>query len=365
MAPSGTDSLTRVSFESLIGRVRELQQHCGYLPSRYLQSLRGQIISSRDHSVMMSGDSIIDSIRLHRLHVCDPVSPTAGSSRDGTRLFHSCSRCLVLPLLIRRLDPSPRLSRRRCLGRRSWVGAPRLVRLGYSFCPFYCSYSYRLWVDHRSPSGVASSFVSAVPSGAASMAPPAVTSFVSSGSEGCVPQLPACQAQRLRSLLQFPLLSFYGLSSCSSSSSCASFGSLFHLRCLLPLLSLWVLLFQSPSSLGVRWWGGGIPGATEVSAANATLGCRLPDSDQAGIYSDPLNFLEGKSLTPEFVLRLQVPFDRCYHLLPLFFFFFFPEVLPSGSQPSQVLAWNDGRNLRYTCRIYVGWGSLRMRLFAR
>ena len=83
LAPSGADSLTHVSFESLIDRVRELEFHFGYLPDRYLQSLRGQIISSRDQSVIMSGDSIIDSVRSHRLRVCDPVSPTPGSSRDG------------------------------------------------------------------------------------------------------------------------------------------------------------------------------------------------------------------------------------------------------------------------------------------
>ena len=73
MASSGADSLTHVSFESLIDRVRELELHFGYLPDRYLQSLRGQIISSMDQSVMMSGDSIIDSIRSHRLRVCNPV----------------------------------------------------------------------------------------------------------------------------------------------------------------------------------------------------------------------------------------------------------------------------------------------------
>ena len=32
---------------------------------------------------MMSGDSIIDSVRSHRLRLCDPVLPTSGSSRDG------------------------------------------------------------------------------------------------------------------------------------------------------------------------------------------------------------------------------------------------------------------------------------------
>ena len=49
LAPSGADSLTHVSFEPLTDRVRELQQHFGYLHNRYLQSLRGQIISARDN----------------------------------------------------------------------------------------------------------------------------------------------------------------------------------------------------------------------------------------------------------------------------------------------------------------------------
>ena len=31
-----------------------------------------------------------------------------------------------------------------------------------------------------------------------------------------------------------------------------------------------------------------------VPAANATPGCCLPDSGQAGMYSDPLNFPEGE-----------------------------------------------------------------------
>ena len=83
LASSVADSLTHVSFESLIDRVRELEQHFGYLPDKYLQSLRGQIIRSRDHSVLMSGDSIIDSIRSYRLRVCDPVSLTPGSPHNG------------------------------------------------------------------------------------------------------------------------------------------------------------------------------------------------------------------------------------------------------------------------------------------
>ena len=111
----------------LIDMVRELEQHFGYLPDRYLQSLRVQIISSRDHSVMVSGDSIIDSIRLHRLRVCDPISPTPGSSRDGDLIvpflqslfgiatFNSSSRPVPSPV-------SPSVSRVTFMGGCSSVG---------------------------------------------------------------------------------------------------------------------------------------------------------------------------------------------------------------------------------------------------
>ena len=86
-------------FESLIARVRDLEHHFGYLPDRYLQSLRGQVVSARDHSVMMSGDSIVDSFRLHRLHVCDPVSPTPGSSCDGDSVVPFLRSLFGLPVV--------------------------------------------------------------------------------------------------------------------------------------------------------------------------------------------------------------------------------------------------------------------------
>ena len=79
LAPSGADPPTQISFENLISRVRELETNFGYLPDRYLQSLVRQVIMSADSSVMMSGESIVDSVRSHRLRVCDPVSPTPGS----------------------------------------------------------------------------------------------------------------------------------------------------------------------------------------------------------------------------------------------------------------------------------------------
>ena len=213
LAPSGADSLTHVSFESLIDRVRELEQHFGYLPSRYLQSFRGQIISSRDHSVMMSGDSIIDSIRSHRLLVCDPVSPTSGSSRDGDSIvpflqslfgiatFNLSSRLVPSPV-------SPSVSGETFMGGCSSVGTGWVTPSVPSTLPTPIA-SESLLGRPSVASGVASSFASAVPSGVASVVPPAVTSSVSSGSEGCVPQLPAYQAWRLRSLLWFPLLSLF------------------------------------------------------------------------------------------------------------------------------------------------------------
>ena len=40
--------------------------------------------------------------------------------------------------------------------------------------------------------------------------------------------------------------------------------------------------------------GSVVPGATRVVVADANLGDRLPESDQAGVYVDPLNFPEGE-----------------------------------------------------------------------
>ena len=159
----------------LIDMVRELEQHFGYLPDRYLQFFRVQIISSRDHSVMMADDSIMDSIRSHRLCVCAILYHlTVGRRMMGTRSFHSRSRCLVLPLLICRLDPSPLLSRRQSLGRRSWVGAPLLVWVAFLF-----------FVPSTVPTPISCESLLSRPSVALGV------SSVSSGSEGCVPRLPA------------------------------------------------------------------------------------------------------------------------------------------------------------------------------
>ena len=100
MAPSGADSLTHISFESLISRVRKLETYFGYLPDRYLQSLVGQIIMSTDSSVMMSGESNVDSVQSYRLRVCDPVSPTPGSSRDGDSVVPFLRSLFGLPAVV-------------------------------------------------------------------------------------------------------------------------------------------------------------------------------------------------------------------------------------------------------------------------
>ena len=99
LAPPGADPLTHVSFESLIDRVRDLEHHFGYLSDRYLQSLWGQVVSARDHSVMMSGESIVDSVRSHRLRVCDPVSSTPWSSRDGDSVVPFLWSLIGLPVV--------------------------------------------------------------------------------------------------------------------------------------------------------------------------------------------------------------------------------------------------------------------------
>ena len=100
LAASGADSPTHISFESLISRVRELETYFGYLPYRYLQSLVGQVIMSTDSSVMMFGESIVDSVRSHRLRVCDPVSPTPGSSHDGDSVVPYLKSLFGLPAVV-------------------------------------------------------------------------------------------------------------------------------------------------------------------------------------------------------------------------------------------------------------------------
>ena len=100
VAPAGADSRAHISFESLLSRVRELEVHFGYLPDRYLQSMVGQIIMSSYSLVMMSGESIVDSVRSYRLRVCDPVSPTPASSCDGDSLVPFLRSLFGLPAVV-------------------------------------------------------------------------------------------------------------------------------------------------------------------------------------------------------------------------------------------------------------------------
>ena len=276
LAPSGVDSLTRVSFESLIDRVRELELHFGYLPDRYLQSLRGQIISSRDHFVMMSGDSIIDSIRSHRLRVCDPVSPTSGSSRDGDSIvpflqslfgiatFNSSSR--PVPSTV-----SPLVSGATFMRGCSSVGTGWVTPSVPSTVPTPIA-SESLLGRPSVASGVASSFACAVPSGVASVVRPAVASSFSAGSEGCVSRLPAFPATTFAPSASAPL-SFSVASLLAPSSSSV-----------LPSAPLTSSQPVGPSVLVSLGCGGAMVGGGGGSGYYR----------DAGVYSDLLNIPEGE-----------------------------------------------------------------------
>ena len=106
---------------------------------------------------------------------------------------------------------------------------------------------------------------------------------------------------------------------------------LFHLRRFLPLLSLWVLMVLSP-------WGlvGGV--VTGVAAADTTHECHLPDSDQAEVYSDPLNFPEGE----ESDTRVRTEATGAFRQVLSFIASFFPDVLPSESQPPNLASRFQG-----------------------
>ena len=104
---------------------------------------------------MMSSDSIIDLFRPHRLHCATLYHLPLGRRVIGTRSFHSCSHCLVLPLLICRFDLSSLLFHRRSLRRLSWVCASGLVRVRVLPLFFLLFLLLSLlscwWVDYRSP----------------------------------------------------------------------------------------------------------------------------------------------------------------------------------------------------------------------
>ena len=84
--------------------------------------------------------------------------------------------------------------------------------------------------------------------------------------------------------------------------------------------------------------GGVFPGATAVLAANATPGCRLPDSVQAGIDSDLLNFPEGEVSDTRLCSEATIAFLKVLSFIASFF----PNVLPSESQPPHFTSWFQG-----------------------
>ena len=202
-----------------------------------------------------------------------------------------------------------------------------------------------------SVAGLSSPAISFAPSVSA----PAVASSVSSGSEGCVPRLPAYRARRLRSLLRFPLLSLsfsmaYLLVPPPSSvlpSAPFSFSA--------PLASSQPVGTCVSVSLGS---GGAMVGERRrfrMPMRRWGVVC-LIRFRRAYILTRCIFQGVGEFVTPEFVLRLRVLFEKCYHLLPPFFLTFYlrslnPLILRFGSK---VLVRNDEKNFWYTCQIYVG-----------
>ena len=182
-------------------------------------------------------------------------------------------------------------------------------------------------------SGVAPSLVSSVPSGVASAVPSAVASSVSSavassvssGSDGFARPLPvysvASVTSSVSALFLFRWLLFLLLL------LLLSLRLLFLLLLLFPLLSHCVLLVLSP--LG---GGGGV-------FADATHGSRLPESDQVGVYSEPLNFPEGEEDTDA---RSRSEVTGAFRQVLSFIASFFPDALLSESQPPNLGAWFQG-----------------------
>ena len=75
-----------------------------------------------------------------------------------------------------------------------------------------------------------------------------------------------------------------------------------------------------------------------MAVADATLGVHLPESDQAGVYADPLNFPEGEETNARAGSEVTGAFRQ---VLP-FIASFFPDALPSGSQPPNIAYWFHG-----------------------
>ena len=78
---------------------------------------------------------------------------------------------------------------------------------------------------------------------------------------------------------------------------------------------------------------------------------RLPDSDHAGVYSDPLNFPEGE----ESYTRVRSEARGAFRHVLSFIASFFPEVLPSESQPPHLASWFQGfgEDRRKEPRVYL------------
>ena len=102
------------------------------------------------------------------------------------------------------------------------------------------------------------------------------------------------------------------------------------LQFLLSFLNLWALLVLSPLGL----WGGG----TGLATADATHGCRMPELDPAGVYSDPLNFPEGE----ESDTGVRSEATGAFRQVLSFIASFFPDALPSESQPPNLVLWFQG-----------------------
>ena len=81
-----------------------------------------------------------------------------------------------------------------------------------------------------------------------------------------------------------------------------------------------------------------VPGVTGVAVADVTLGGCLPESDQAGVYVDPLNFPEGE----ETDARTRSETTGAFHQVLSFIASFFLDALPSHSQPPVIASWFHG-----------------------
>ena len=72
--------------------------------------------------------------------------------------------------------------------------------------------------------------------------------------------------------------------------------------------------------------------------ADVTHWCRMPELDPAGVYSDPLNFPEGE----ESDNRVQSEAMGAFRQVLSFIASFFPDALPSESQPPNLASWFQG-----------------------